>query len=302
MTRTITAMYDSRSEAEEARTRLSSANIDASQVRIIDKEMSASDSSGSAESSGGFWASLKDAFMPDDDRHAYGEGIQRGGFMLCAQVEEDQADRAVSLLDETNSVDFDRRQDEWRSEGWQGSYSGAGQFREQRTGDRSQTVAEENFPIVEEELQIGKREVNRGGARVRSYVREVPVHEQVSLREEHVSVERRPVDRTLGAADLKDGDLLRDRQIDMTETSEEAVVAKEAKVREEVVVKKTAEERIENIDDTVRHTEVEIDEGGRGSDDRSAFGSFGGQGSGTTGGSGESRTDFERTDRDRSGF
>jgi hypothetical protein len=34
-------------------------------------------------------------------------------------------------------------------------------------------------------------------------VRETPVHEQVSLREEHVSVERRPVDEKLGAADLQ---------------------------------------------------------------------------------------------------
>jgi stress response protein YsnF len=55
--------------------------------------------------------------------------------------------------------------------------------------------------------------------------------------------------------------MLQDRTIEMTETAEEAVVGKEARVKEEVVVKKTAEQRTQQIDDTVRHTEVEVDEG-----------------------------------------
>ena len=52
--------------------------------------------------------------------------------------------------------------------------------------------------------------------------------------------------------------------IEAAETSEEAVVSKEARVREEVVVRKEAEERTETVRDTVRRTEVEIeDEKGR---------------------------------------
>ncbi|HEX8062397.1 MAG TPA: DUF2382 domain-containing protein [Allosphingosinicella sp.] len=65
--------------------------------------------------------------------------------------------------------------------------------------------AEERIPIVEEELRVGKREVERGGARVRSYVTETPVSEQVNLREEHVSVERRPVDREVSQSELQGG-------------------------------------------------------------------------------------------------
>jgi uncharacterized protein (TIGR02271 family) len=163
--------------------------------------------------------------------------------------------------------------------------------------DRSSTVQEEHIPIVEEQLRVGKREVNRGGARVRSYVREVPVHEQVSLREEHVSVERRPVSDTMSAGSLG-SDAFQERNIEMTETSEEAVVAKEAQVREELVVRKTAEEHVEKIDDTVRRTEVDVDEGIEGSDKRSAFGSFGSGKSDSD--SDLDRADFERTDRDKS--
>jgi uncharacterized protein (TIGR02271 family) len=89
---------------------------------------------------------------------------------------------------------------------------------------------------------------------------ETPVQEQVMLRKEDVQVERRPVDRPMAAGD----DAFRERTIEATETSEEAVVSKEARVTEEVVVRKTAEERTETVRDTVRRTEVEVeDERGR---------------------------------------
>lgn len=291
MSRTVTAFFDSRDEAEAAKTRLQSSSIDADRIRIIDQSSSSNDSndSGSTGSSGenkGFFASLSDMFLPDDDAYAYQEGINRGGYLLTAQVEEGQADEAVRILDEANSVDFDSRESEWRGQGWGGydrdsmdsqrmSATGTPNTAAAGTTQGGRVIDEEHIPIVEEQLHVGKRETQRGGARVRSYVRETPVHEQVTLRDEHVSVERRPVDQNLSAADLQSGDMMRDRTIEMTETHEEAMVDKEARVREEMVVRKTSEDRVEQIDDTVRRTEVEVDENlGDGSSDRSAFGSF----------------------------
>lgn len=244
MSRTVTAMFDSRNEAESARDRLKDSNIEADRVRIVDQQSSGG-SSGGARGEEGFWASLKDMFMPDEDRQAYGEGIRRGGFMLIAEVDEKQADQACQLLEQSGSVDFDKRQSEWKSQG--------------QGGD------EQHIPIAKEELRVGKREVERGGARVRSYVREEPVHEEISLREEHVQVERRPVDPSMRASEMGE-DVFQDREINMTERAEEAVVSKEARVNEEVVISKTSDERKENIDDTLRHTEVDVDEG------KSAFG------------------------------
>ena len=266
MSRNITALFDDRQEAEAAKARLQASRIDAHRIRIVDKN-SGSDSGESR----GFFGSLSDMFMPDEDRHADNEGVSRGGTLLCAEVDEDQADEAVRILEDTNSVDFDERQNNWRSEGWQGwspdmgrqgQTAGAmgqtaGAMGQMSQGDR--TIEEERIPLVEEELRVGKREVNRGGARVRSYVRETPVSEQVSLREEHVSVERRPVNERVDQAELASGDMMRDRTIEMTETAEEAVVAKEARVTEEVVIRKTAENHVEQIDDTVRRTEVDVD-------------------------------------------
>lgn len=112
------------------------------------------------------------------------------------------------------------------------------------------------IPIVEEELQVGKRTVDQGGVRVYRRVVEMPVETSIDLREERVVIERNPVDRVATAADLAGGD----RVIELIETAEEAVVGKSAHVVEEVIVGKQVGEHTERITDTVRHTVVETEE------------------------------------------
>ncbi len=65
------------------------------------------------------------------------------------------------------------------------------------------------------------------------------------------------MDRPLTAAD---DPAFRERVIEAEEHAEEAVVAKEARVREELVVRKEAGERTETVRDTVRRTEVEVED------------------------------------------
>lgn len=123
---------------------------------------------------------------------------------------------------------------------------------------RVEAGREDVIPVIEERLRVGKREVAHGAVRVRSYVVETPVEEQVRLREESVRVERRPVDRpTSGLTD----DAFRERTIDVRATGEEAFVSKEARVVEEVTVHKNVSERTETVRDTTRRTEVEVDDG-----------------------------------------
>jgi stress response protein YsnF len=257
MSRTITAMFDSRSQAEAAREQLrTELGADA---QIIDKSTSGSSSESSGESRG-FWAELKEIFVADDDRPSYEEGVNRGGFLLCAQVPEENADRACDLIEQGGSIDLHEREQQWRSEGWSGN----------RESERGNVVEEERIPVVEEQLRVGKREEQRGGAHVRSYVEERPVTEQVNLREEHVNVERRPVDEPISPSALDRDGLLEEREIEMRETAERPVIGKEARVKEEVVVQKTAEERTEQVGDTVRNTKVEVDED-RADNDRGAM-------------------------------
>ena len=110
--------------------------------------------------------------------------------------------------------------------------------------------------IIEENLQVGKREVKTGGVRLRSRIVERPVEESLRLREERVTLERNTVDRPATAADLSN---FQEKNIELVERAEVPVVSKEARVVEEVSLSKEVEERTETIQDTVRKTEVDVE-------------------------------------------
>lgn len=228
MSRTVAALYDTRAEAETARARLS-AEVKADQMRIIAKDTV---------------AALDTLGMSQADVARYREALQSGGHLLVAQVASGQdAAPIVTLLEQSMSVDPGSR-----------NYAG------QRASTRGNIVAEDRIPRIEEELRIDKRVVERGGARVRSFTREREAEEQVTLRDEHVEVESRPADRVLTLDEAQAAGLLKDRVIEVSEMREEPVVTKSAVVREEIILKKNVTERVETIRDTVRHTEVEVEE------------------------------------------
>lgn len=129
-----------------------------------------------------------------------------------------------------------------------------------RSGKTDTTI-----PVIKEDLEIGKREEERAGIRLRSRIVETPVEEKVRLREEHVHVEREPVDRPVSQRDL---DNLQEEEIELRERAEVPVVNKEARVVEEISLNKEVTEREENIRDTVRNTEVDIDDSDRGTSNR----------------------------------
>ncbi|MCW3079965.1 YsnF/AvaK domain-containing protein [Segetibacter sp.] len=121
--------------------------------------------------------------------------------------------------------------------------------------DRTSTDDTSKIPIIEENLEVGKREVKSGGVRLRSRIIERPVEESVRLREERVNVERNRVDRPATEADLNAFD---EKDIEMIERTEVPVVSKQARVVEEVSLNKDVSERSETISDTVRKTEVDV--------------------------------------------
>jgi uncharacterized protein (TIGR02271 family) len=282
--RLITAFFDSRQEANEAVERLGRAGIPRSSITLVEGSGAGTASPSREDEGFGFWEALKDLFLPDEDRAAYAEGLRRGGYVVTVQTDSALYDTAIDILDDEGTIDLDQRAQTWRQEGWTGTsgWSGlapsprasaadlpgparatgaarAGAAVPQSGAPRTTQAAggrEEVIPVTEESLKVGKREVSHGRVRVRSYVVETPVNERVNLREEHVRVERRPVDRPATAAD----NLFRERTIEAEEKAEEAVVAKEARVKEELVVKKDVGQRTETVSDKVRRTEVEVED------------------------------------------
>lgn len=105
-------------------------------------------------------------------------------------------------------------------------------------------------------MQVGKREVETGGVTLRSRIIERPVEEKLRLREEHVHVERRPVNRPANERDMAG---FKEGEITMTEHAEKPMVNKEARVVEEVRLGKDVEQREETVRGTERKTDVEVD-------------------------------------------
>jgi uncharacterized protein (TIGR02271 family) len=129
------------------------------------------------------------------------------------------------------------------------------------SGDRTvgTRAGEEVVPLSEEQLEIGKRTVDRGTTRVRRYVVEKPVEETVNLQTERVTVERR---QPLDNAGTPGTGAFEERVVEVRETAEEPVVSKTARVAEEVVIGRETTEQTETVRDTVRREDVEISKDG----------------------------------------
>lgn len=257
---TLTAFFEDRDDAASAVQRLVDAGIDPTNVRLVAGDNSNAAASRSDDGKG-FWASLEDFFFPDDDRAMYSEGLRRGGFLVTVTgLNASLYDTALDILDDEGSIDLDERVERWKSEGWAPENSvgtrSADAASDMRTSASIADGDEEVIPVMEEELRIGKRDVNAGRVKVRAYTVATPVSEQVSLRDESVEIERRAIDRAVEGTEAA----FQDRTIEAEEHHEEAVVSKDARVVEEVAIRKTAQQRDETISDSVRKTEVEIDD------------------------------------------
>ena len=128
---------------------------------------------------------------------------------------------------------------------------------ERRAGLQGHAGGEAVVPVVEEELRVGKRKVEKGGVKVQKTVTETPVEADVHLHEEHVKVKRRAVDRPVTEGDLE---AFQEGTIEMKESAEEAVVSKRARVIEEVVLTKEGHDKKHTVRDKVRKTDVDVQE------------------------------------------
>jgi uncharacterized protein (TIGR02271 family) len=212
---------------------------------------------GAGAVAGGLIGGLTHVGVSEEDAHYYAESVRRGGALVTVRAEDDIAERAAEVMRNHNAVDVDKRAAEWKRSGWTGFDPNAKPYSAQDIERERGTV----LPVVEEELEVGKRQVQRGGVRVSARMTEQPVEEQVRLREEHARVERRPVDRAATDADLA---AFKEGTIEVRESAEEPVVAKQARVVEEVHVGKEVSDRTETVTDTVRRTDVDVDRVGSG--------------------------------------
>ena len=184
----------------------------------------------------------------DEDAHnSYAAGVNTGGALLSVKADDDQANSVAALLRQHGARDI---------EGGTRNASYEETTDKTRGTATTNTTGQTSIPIVEEELVVGKREVDMGGVRVYSHIVERPVSADVSLHNERIDVQRRAVNRPATAADFQTGS----QPIELRATGEEAVVGKTARVVEEVSVGRQGSDRTETINDSVRKTEVDVEE------------------------------------------
>ncbi len=252
MTHTVIGIFDNKQEAMSAMNALVSSGFIKENIDVSNRSKAAANNTATAtnEQSVGFGDGVSNFFnnlFGDDEttRNKYMNVANDTEGIVTVQTDtQEQANRASKILDDNGAVDVDERD---------------AQYQQKYAANTTGTANADNemtIPVVEENLEVGKRTVETGGVRVRSRIVEKPVEETLRLREEHVVVNRRPVDRAATEADFnnfKEGD------IEITERAERAVVGKEARVVGEVAIGKTVEEHDKTISDTVRKTEVDVE-------------------------------------------
>ncbi|WP_284945244.1 YsnF/AvaK domain-containing protein [Acidisoma cladoniae] len=264
---TIVAIYDNAADASAAVSDLHDAGIPASAIEQHSKDTGyLNDTRDIAVESephktGGFWAWLTGEGTDDTHHALYDRSIESGSTVVTVVTDEMKIDTITAILESHSPVDLTERHDHYGTDN--AVVSDAAYTHPVETAPLGHdTMAahpggnEEVLALSEEQLEIGKRQIDRGTTRIRRYVVERPVEEQITLRNETVNVYRRPATgaSTVGA--------FTDKTIEVTETAEEAVIAKTAHVVEEVVVGKTVEDRVETVHETLRRDEVEITKAG----------------------------------------
>jgi uncharacterized protein (TIGR02271 family) len=255
MTNTIVGYFEDYNEARRAEQDLIDSGF-SGDVQVVRQNADGMEMSQGSQREN-WWDQVKSAFGFANERELghYREATQRGGTLLTVRVRDEQTDEAAAILERHHPVDLDTRVSSWQSEG-RSTLTGTGvSTLDTSAVGRTSVDSEETVQLAEEQLQVGKRAVQRGALRVHTYVTERPVEEQVSLREAEAYVDRRPVDR---AATAGEG-AFQERTIEVQEVGEEAVVSKQARVVEEVSIGTKETSRTETVRDTVRKTEVEVE-------------------------------------------
>ena len=238
MSQTVIGIFENTNEAQAAKAYLEANGFESQYVDIHTNSSTGYDGKADTSHDEGFGSRVSNffnnLFEDKEEANSHIEAASKGTTVTVHTRTEDETLQAVQILDNFGAVDVNEFSEKAETSG-----------------------ARDNIQVIKEELQVGKRDVETGGVRLRSRIVERPVEESIRLREEHVNVERNPVDRAATEADFAN---FKEGTVELTEHAERPVVAKEARVVEEVSLGKETKEREETIRDTVRHTEVDTEQ------------------------------------------
>ena len=209
---------------------------------------------------GGLIGALAGLGLNDKDSQFFAESLRRGGTIVTAEINDSDLDRVGEVFQRHGAIDIDERMERLETQGFSRFDSEAVPYsRDEVIAHRESFTPGGKFanPVIEENVSVGKRAAETGRVRLTSRIIERPVDENVSLREEHLDVERIPVDRPVTTDDMRAFE--EEGAVEFRETAEQPVVSKEARVTEEILVNREVSERPENVRETARRTDAEIE-------------------------------------------
>ncbi|EMR03563.1 YsnF/AvaK domain-containing protein [Cesiribacter andamanensis] len=235
MRHSVVALFDKPDQAQDAVQALLNQGIKREHIDVHARRASA-DKDDDHSSIGNFFRNL---FGSSDDATNHTEVARRNSVVTVHAQDKREAQQAAAILDQFGALDANEHAARYRSGNQAGSQG-----------------TDKTIPIIEENVEVGKKEVTTGGVRLRSRIIEKPIEETLRLREEHVHVDRRPVDRP---ASQRDFDSFKEGSSKVVEHAEVPLVNKESRVVEEVRVGKESSTHKETIHETARKTDVDVD-------------------------------------------
>lgn len=241
----IVAVYDKTGKARDAARALENAGFPSSEISLMNRE-SVSDKD---VRDGNLWQRLFGRSISDQESTTYSRAIQSGGAVLSVRAPDSEVERAMRILDVHEPLDANE------SSARYGLDASTARAASPPAGTTRTEGREEVLRLAEEQLDIGKRQVETGKSRIRRFVVERPVESKISLHEEHCEVARRTVTDSTPARDID----WKDQTIEIVETDEQPVISKTTRVTEEVVIRRRGSDHVETVRDTVRRQQVEVE-------------------------------------------
>jgi len=254
----VVTLFDTADHAQVAKTNLQHAGFEADEISIVSgNELP---KSASALREPGLWHRLFGNEIEEHEATVYAKAVESGGVVLTLRADQEEVPKAMGILNQHNLVDVKDRAVDTGVLSKETAAAIAVPAAAVAAAVPSKPVTsdlgkDQVIRLAEEHLDVGKRLVEQGTTRIRRFVTEKPVEEQVTLHEEHAEVVRRAISDPNYVKDIDWSDTM----VEVRETAEEAVVSKSARIAEEVVVGKTGSDHVETVRDTVRRQQVEVE-------------------------------------------
>ena len=250
----IVTLFDTPEHAEAARHNLEAAGYPASDISVVNNKTLSS--GGTTVREPGLWHRLFGRDIEQHEAMVYGRTVESGGVVLTLRVADSEVPRAMGILNTHKVVDVQQRAVDHGLVSAEEAPPQPSPAVTRAAATVATPIAKDQvLRLAEEQLDVGKRMIQEGTARIRRFVTEKPVEAKVTLHEEHAQVVRKAISDPNYVKDID----WSDRTIEVSETDEEAVVSKRARIAEEVVVSKEGTDREETIRDKVRRQQVEVE-------------------------------------------